>query len=142
MHVFLCKKSTFTKHWLAWAKPQKRLISAPAPCEKLGHVWDRFGFMLFTRALLSICWRVFCGCLKKKQNGAPCVGRKLAIRQCQCMFREGRPSSSWLHLGSHFGAALGAKLATILLVGAPGRQNGLKKSIYKSCVFKNPSDRH
>ena len=138
MRAFRSKKSTFTKHWLAWSKPQKRLISAPAACESLVHFWDRFGFMFFNRALLSIFWRVFCGCLKKKQNGAPCVGRKLAIRPCQCMFREGRPSSSWLHFGSHFGAILGAKLATILLFGAPGRQNGLKKVDLKKWCFQEP----
>ena len=138
MHVFCEKKLTFAKHWLAWAKPQKRLISAPAACESTQHFGDRFGFMFFNRALLSVFWRVFCGCLKKKPNGAPCLGGKFAIRQCLRMFREGRPSSSWLHFGPYFGAILGAKLATILLFGAPGRQNGFKNVDLKKWCFQEP----
>ena len=49
-----------------------------------------------------------------------------AIRSCLCMFREGRPLLPWLHFG-HFGVILGAKFATILLLGRPGGQNTLTK---------------
>ncbi len=43
-----------------------------------------------------------------------------AIRSCLCMFREGRPLSTWLHFGLHFGIILGDQFATILFFGRPG----------------------
>ncbi len=49
-----------------------------------------------------------------------------AIRSRLCMFREGRPLSTWLHFGLHFGVILGAQFATILLFGRPSRQQGPK----------------
>ncbi len=50
-----------------------------------------------------------------------------AIRPRRRMFREGRPSSLWLHFGLHFGDIWGAKFATILLFGGPGGQNRPQK---------------
>ncbi len=45
-----------------------------------------------------------------------------------CMFRKGRPLLPWLHVGLHFGAMLGAELATMLsflvaLVAPKGHQH-------------------
>ena len=47
------------------------------------------------------------------------------------MFRKGRPLEPWLHFGLPFGVILGAKFATILLLGRPGVQIGRKKRSQK-----------
>ena len=59
---------------------------------------------------------------RKKEQTRGCPGGGHAIHPRQRIFREGRPSSLRLHFGFHFGVILGAKFATILFFGRPGRQ--------------------
>ena len=51
------------------------------------------------------------------------------------MFREGRALSLWVHFGLHFGVILGAKFATILFFGRPGRQQPPPKGGFLSVRF-------
>ena len=46
---------------------------------------------------------------KRCPNGAPKGGGAHAIRSRPRMFREGRPSSLWLHFGLHFGVVWAPK---------------------------------
>ncbi len=61
-----------------------------------------------------------------------------AIRSRLCMFREGRPLSTWLHFGLHFGVILGAQFATILLK-QPQKSKDLK---HQKMLIKNEGRRH
>ncbi len=56
------------------------------------------------------------------------------------MFRKGRPLSRWLHFGLHFGVILGAKFATILLLGRPGGQNRLTKERLNKINIKQKNE--
>ncbi len=76
---------------------------------------------------------VICGDSKKTAKMELPKGGGHAIRRCLRMFRKGGPLSLWLHF--HFGVSLGAKFATILLLGRPGGQTKVTKQRLKKKVI-------
>ncbi len=62
-------------------------------------------------------FRVIFSVSEKRVNMEVPKGGGYAIRSCRRMFREGRPLSTWLRFGLHFGSILGAQVGTILLFG-------------------------
>ena len=101
-----------------------------SPKSDFGHIlvsfWEpsgsTFGVILAQKfeigGIMSTFWCHFPVSEKERKRSSP--GGAHAIRSRRRMFREGRPSSRRLHFGLHFGVALGAKLATILLLSRPG----------------------
>ncbi len=89
-----------------------------------------FGSILaanFEIGLFYVFFGDFCSDSKKAVNMELPKGGRCAIRQCLCMFREGRPLPLWLHFRLHFGVILGPKFATILLFGRPGAKQAPKR---------------
>ena len=91
-----------------------------------GHFGGHFGAVFSNRSDYVDLLGVFWGSRKNERKRSSPGGGGRAIRSCLCMFREDRPLLPWLHFGLYFGVILGAKFATMLFLGRPGRQQGPK----------------
>ena len=96
-----------------------------------GPFWSHAGTLrakVATQTLKKVVWR------EVQNQGPPKVHFGISregVRSVHSLtiapFSVFHPCPFWLHFGLHFGDILGAKVATMLFFGRPGRQQGPKR---------------